>query len=408
MTPPFVQITDPVATETKVPAINPPAPGGDIEHGHYIVHTLECVERVVLATDEGTEIIRTFFLDPYESHPWLISVLLGAVTPDPNDNTKWVRRLPAHDSYVPECYCTEARVVATHSDAMAGSPPIGKGVIGGGHSVQDGLDAVQGTLNKESPRGHVRIVEPYRDVSDAGCFVRAVFRPIIYEKVLQGTPFKFTPSPFDFVDPLKLPLPKTVSCGMQLKYTLGKILNANVGTEGFVTQPFEQFTIRRLMVGKVPENTIAKLAGKINVNTFTIGNLSFPPETLRFDNCEVVKRAVPYIDGSLNVWYDLLYVFTQNLIFDEYWDTAGNDYGGPQYVGWNCILGCPLMPVLGLPIALSTARGFIKSVPLSYYPVGWKSQVFNTDSYRPLYLYDTDSKAGTANGFADLFDPAST
>jgi len=119
---------------------------------------------------------------------------------------------------------------------------------------------------------------------------------------------------------------------------------------------------------------------------------------------------VPYSDGttnSLTVWYDLLYVFTWNTIYDEFYTQAGFSKG---YVGWNRVLGCPKLPVLGLPqLRLNIDEGTLKDNPLSYYPVGWNSKMFG--AYRGLYLDDQNHDlpqsytSGTPNGFNDLFNP---
>ena len=207
-----------------------------------------------------------------------------------------------------------------------------------------------------------------------------------------------------------------MSTGIGLKYLLpGFERYPDVGSEGFITQPMQQFTIRRLMCPTVPSETIATLKGKVNSGFFSLGGHNFPPETLRFDDCEVVKRAIPYSDGTnagLTTWYDLLYVFTWNTIWDEYLiggAPAGDAGYSKGWVTWNRILGLPKAAILGVPVVKPGAGMFGDSVSLSYYPVGWKSSIFG--AYRPLYLLDTQTagvKSGTDHGFYDLFNPAST
>jgi len=384
------------------------------------INRLECRERTIRASHDGTEIVRTFYVDPYEAHTVVLSALLGAVEPDPNDATKYIRRKPAEDSWFDNFYCTDAWVEQVDQQAMAASPSLGV-YPPGNYSASQLRGFISnvglGLTHREEPTGITRArldVNDAQSTSDAGCFIRASFKPLIHE-----TPTTWTsgdtgtataPDAFDFVDPLLIPLTKIVSPGIGMKYTLvDRILYANVGSEGFVTQPMHQFTIRRLMIGKPPLMTIGKLKGKINSSDMTLGNFLFPAKTLRFDDCEVVKRAVPYSDGTedrLTVWYDLLYIFTWNSIYDYYYDDLGEFQ--LDYVTWNRILGVPQMPILGLPIFIPDPVGGLEFAPLSYYPVGWKPTMKIGD-YRGLYLEDTntdDYKGGSPHGFYDLFNPA--
>lgn len=387
------------------------------------INRLECRERTIRASHDGTEIVRTFYVDPYEAHTVVLSALLGAVEPDPNDATKFIRRKPAEDSWYENFYCTDAWVEQVSPEAMAASPSLGM-YPPGNYSVDDFRGFISNLYDDsfgEKPGGitiKTRGVDNAQSTSDSGCFIRAVFKPLICELPTMWTSgdtgTNVAPDAFDFVDPLLIPITKTVSTGIGLKYLLGNTAwYPSVGSEGFITQPMQQFTIRRLMCPSVPVTTIATLKGKINGGQFDIGQYKFPPETLRFDDCDVVKRAVPYSDGNangLNVWYDLLYVFTWNTIWDEYLIGRGIRDGYTHgYVTWNRILGVPKMSILGKDVVVAKPGGaFLEEAPISYYPVGWKSTIFG--DYRPLYLEDRKTggvKSGTGNGFYDLFNPAS-
>jgi len=369
------------------------------------INRLECVERVVEASDEGTAIRRTFYLDPYEAHPFVLSALLGAI-----ENGQ--RRLPAHDPYWADCYCTDATVKQVDQATMAWSP--GLGMKRGDASSADIVAALQG---KEVPTGPASTVTEQGStsgvtVTNAGCLIQSVFRPLVHEApgwaVGSGGYFGLSWSNFDFVDPQLHPITKTASTGTSLRYLVTGALSTNrfakVGAEGFITQPMQQFTIRRIMVPRIPATTISKFKGHINAQEFTIGNFTFAPETLRFDDCEVIKRAVPYCDGSFNLWYDLLYMFTWNTIYDEYWattnyETGEGQFAGPGYVGWNRIFGAPA-DMLGLRMVIP---GSVNQFPNSYYPVGWKSTILGT--YRGLYPDDTlNNDANYPYGFHHLFD----
>jgi len=357
------------------------------------IKTLECVERVVRSSDDGTEITRVLFLDPYEAHPFVLSALLGGIEEDK-------RRKPSSDSYFPDCYCTEAWIDQVAKETMGGSDTLNYN--DGELSDEKGmLEAINRALTtKEVPRG-IASVDHAGKVTNAGCFITAKYKPLVCENPdWSFGAIGYDTDTFDFVDPQLHPITKTVSCGAGLKYLLkGALLYGSVGSEGFVTQPMQQFSIRRIMCPSIPTETIGKLKGKVNGSEFKLGKFTFAKETLRFDDCEVTKKAVPNYDGKLSVWYDLLYIFTWNTIFDEYHDNASVSFSTePGFVGWNRILGLPLTPILGTPVIINDALAHI-----SYYSVGWKSELFG--DYRPLYLSDSNTDA--VAGFAALFDPAS-
>jgi hypothetical protein len=389
------------------------------------INRLECRERTIRASHDGTEIVRTFYVDPYEAHTVVLSALLGAVEPDPADATKYIRRKPATDSwFTSDFYCTDAWVEQVDQQAMAASPSLGV-YPPGNYAVSDFRKFISNAgagdwSCKETPGGitvRTRNVNDAQSTSDAGCFIRAVFKPLIHETPTWGSDVGFganPPDPFDFVDPLLIPLTKTVSTGVGLRYFTNSKMYPWVGSEGFVTQPMAQFTIRRLMVGNPPLAIINRLKGKINFLGFDLGRFHFAAGTLRFDECEVVKRAVPYSDGTtdrLTVWYDLLYAFTHNAIYDEYYFNEDGATGFRKgFVTWNRILGCPKLPVLGMPqLRLNVDEGTLKDNPLCYYPIGWNSHLFGP--YRGLYLPDENHQlpdvytSGTPNGFHDLFNP---
>lgn len=427
------------------------------------IKTLECVERTVRASHDGTEIVRLFYVDPYEAYPIVMAALLGGIdrtnpgTPldvngkpsvnaqgviasaDPDDpNTISVRRKPSQDSYVPECYCTDCWVDQVAREAMSSATTFRDSNKDYNHDytaieLRDytqgfkGMDAGSyGHIEKEVPRGVCELTygeegsDPrWQGVkSNAGCYIRAVYKPLI----CQNPGDTWTPGEtgitkldmFDFVDPQLHPTPKVVPCGAGLKYVIGGAeLYMSVGSEGVMTQPLQQFTIRRIMCPSVPTKTINRLAGKVNSGIYKFGKFMFYDQTLRFDACEVYKRAVPDENGNLTIWYDILYVFTWNPIYDKYWTGTKFDYG---YVGWNYVLGCPmqigtfgLLSVFIINEGGVAGAGEARQAPVSYYPVGWKESLLG--DYRPLYLTDKGTlngvRAGTSHGFYDLFNPAS-
>ena len=382
------------------------------------INVLECVERTVRASHDGTEIVRLFYVDPYQAHPYVMAALLGGTElTDPNEaeseDNLLKRRKPSRDSYFPECYCTDAWIDQAAKEAMAGSDSIRPGSFSDGSVCKSDTDLTVSHIaeylgyTKEVPRGASETVKPNGVMTNAGCYIRAIYKPLICEDPKWNSEAcGFTPDLFDFVDPQMHPSPKVISCGAGLKYLIeSHILYADVGSEGVVTQPMQQFTIRRIMCPSIPTVTINKLFGKVNGAVFSIGKFLFPIETLRFDSCEVLKHAVPSSDGTFSVWYDLFFNFMWNPIWDEYW--AGTEFM-PGYVGWNRILGRPnLVGAFGVVYPADLDEKHLKA-PISYYRVGWKSDIFGP--YRPLYLSDTKTNGvdtGTTLGFYDLFNPAS-
>ena len=302
------------------------------------INRLECVERIVRASHDGTEIVRTFFVDPYEAHEQVLSALMGSAWVD--DNGKGIRVKPAHDSYFSNCFCTEAWVDQTAKESMASSPALAQANqnpidLAGVNWIGDILNQAH---QKEVPSGpSTTLVNDV--VQNAGCFIRATYKPLIWEdpgeRWTEGT-IGYTPDPFDFVDPQLMPITKTVSCGVGLRYLIHTkdmpLFYPAVGSEGFCVQPMQQFTIRRIMCPSVPVSTISQLKGRINVGQFDLGKYHFFDSTLRFDDCEVVKRAVPSSSGTFSVWYDLLYVFTWNTTYEEHFTIADPNTGDGNFM----------------------------------------------------------------------------
>lgn len=387
-----------------------------------IFNRLEVMDRQVTCAHMGTEIVTRFYVEPYSAYSYVLQMLLGSFAAD------GTRIKPACDSFLPDCYCDEATVEPLSTDLFG---------MGQSLTVEPGLKVgvdwtdseIRQVLQAEPSTQSVWAVNGAAANQQAGAVIRAVYHPLITEPLTTAqhtnTYGEWTPDAFDFVDPQLHPLTKVVSCGAQLKYLLPAAVYPKVGSEGFVTQPMQQFSIRRIQVKDIPVKTINRLLGKVNAIEFGIGQFVFPPATLRFDEAQVEKRAVPKADGTMNVWYDIMYLFTWNTIYEEYWQNVydeqgviiSGDFQGPGYVGWNRVLGSPSAPIIGLPINPKTQALSIDGAPIAYYETGWKST--NLGAYRGLYLTDIygvpintqrdgitlGSSVPPVQGFYRLFDP---
>lgn len=341
---------------------------------------LENVDRWETVTNAGTNIVRKIYVEPYDAHIEVITKLIGGVSG--NDVID-----PSTDSYYPFLFCCDARLESFAAEGMLSSPSTG---FGG--------DVKLALRTKENPKG--------RD-GKCGAYIMAVYKPLIFGPVTSEW------NKWDFVNPLLTPVTFQTSCGRNTKYLIPSAAREGAGTltpfptmdkEGFLTQPMFEFTVERRMVSAADVfklfAIINTLKGKVNAMTYTFAGYEFPKECLRFDDCRIEKRVVPDSTGAFQTWYDILYKFTYNSVWDEYFDIGDYKYKS-GFVTWNRSFGTP-MDVTGLlPIKMkpagSTEWEFARSC---YYDVGWKSDVFGA-GYRRIYIPDVNSYGGKT--FADLF-----
>lgn len=335
--------------------------------------------RRVRMTPEGGEIVRRLYCEPYLSNPIVLETLLGNVTP--NSRIK-----PANDPVYPHYYCMQAEVDQIAIEAIGASPS--PKFTGGQHTV----DVIQSALQiAENPCGSTA------DTNPAGAYITAVYRPLI---IMDGLTSDL--DPFDFVDPQFEPTTMTTLVGKDLQFMrraigISELLTSPVtNNPGAITETVWTFTIRRLMVPIIPRYTISKLTNHLNKADWTIGSVTFPAETVRYDSCEIVNR----ISSTGKIWHDILYRFSIRMLWDTIYnltDDGDSDSGFSQsWVGWNHMLGNP-----GFGVAAN-----VSNPGLQYYPVGWEdANYFLFSNFRLQYRYDSEVHAenGNAMTFDDLF-----
>ncbi len=283
---------------------------------------LQQTNRTQHTTNSGIEIIRTFNCEPYEAHVDVIKALQGSVAKD--DNERWIRTPPSHDTYIRNCYCMETRVDFWDGDAMASSPDI-----------EDGAGSILKKL-EDTPEKPT--------VGAAGAKITAIYRPLItaWESSSQRDP---DPEAFDWIDPTFVPGTRQLPWPGGLFIRTQLALTKDVPPE--VSSPIEisvtTVTIRRILVGEPPWDLISAMAGSVNAKEFpgpdsrAISGLpKFHPQTLKFKNAAILNM----MDASGARWYEITYTFewiqhaTEELI----------DFGGTKESGlvtWNHVFMSP-------------------------------------------------------------------
>ena len=370
------------------------------------ITTVEIKERRERVTNNGMEIQRKFYVEPYTAKQELIAALLGTVEADPghpSDATYWKRNLPCPDSYYAFCYCTETALDEQHPLAMSGAKSLG---------VTSSMTPAQ-LIERLSIAEKAYGAGP--DV-DLGAYIWATFKPVRYAvpPIAVGDPQAWNSSrysSFDLINPTLTPFAKTASVGKNLKFTvtdytldLDVLPFGSLDSDAFITQSFSEFTVERRMVRNPPRELIAKFKGKVNEEKFSLGGpYVFEAQTLRFDDADIQPRVSIDATGAPNIWYDIVYHFTYNSIYARYWNGSGFTTG---YVTWNRVLGCPMsgLPLLSswMPIQLLPGGSdFEYAAFTSYYPVGWKEATFATGGVKRLY--QTDHETVSEMDFRHLF-----
>lgn len=372
-----------------------------------LISKLEIKERQEHIGNTGMEITRLFYVEPYEAHTELIALLLGSVQFGIKGQS--VRTDPMTDSYYDFCYCTDTSLNRQHPDAMCSDPSLG--------------------ITPTSDQDDVtRIIKTHREkaggATNLGVYINATFKPLVFtdpsDTGSQDVNWDRTRfSKWDMANPQMEPITKIANVGKTAKFLVadytsdfalpatppvGSLLTpyASFDSDAFITQPMSTFTIERRMCASVPLETIARLKGKVNAAPINFGNgYYFPAECLRFDEATIVKRTVPRVDGTLDIWFDITYQFTFNSIWDEYWDEEANTYK-QGYVTWNRAIGCPAAGcTFGLSPAVIGGGVVMGGTPTiahtAYYPVGWKSSVFGFQGIKKLYPLDTSISWGITN-----------
>ncbi len=313
---------------------------------------------------DGLEVQKQFYVDPFTVAPAVVEALQGSVFQEA-DKT-WVRRLPAVDPYYPYCYCNEALIdqVDPEKQSMAISPALG--VV-----VDEDEPDIPNVINYDRLMSKVNTVG---EEAAGGAFITAHYRPLI-SALVPPLAVSADPGPaaeaafalqdskmFDWIDPQWLPGVKTVAwpdgMGVIVRHGftgLPAAIRLPKGVADQVTVPITEFSIRRLLVGRIPWKTISSISNCVNhvdwpTNvTSGEGNIRFEglfkEETLKFDGAEIVEHYSPASDGGF--WYEIIYHF-QWLHLEEPNVYDANGRLDPRgVVTWNHALVTPEVGLLG-------------------------------------------------------------
>lgn len=240
-------------------------------------------------SNSGIDIMREFSVEPYEDYIEVVKELQGFV----RDGKRFP---PARDPYVNVCYCTETRVDFWHEAQPTSSEDL---TNKGQRDIREMLEDV-----KEKPRK-----------GTAGAKVTAHYRPLI-------TAWDEDPGPsgterWDWLDP-------TVTPGVrQIQWPNGLFITAEVAgvtathnVPDTVASPLgitiADVSIRRILVPKIPWDTIMGLANSVNDSKWPEDDhpaLSILPQfqakTLRFVGVDVLNM----LDSEGNKWFELVVNF---------------------------------------------------------------------------------------------------
>lgn len=282
-------------------------------------------DRTVHTSHSGIEIERTFYAEPYSSHPDVLKALQGSV--EKNGET-WERTDPAHDPWIENCYCTEAVLGFEDKEVMAGSPSLDAAA---GNDLADKL-----TKQKETPKEGA-----------AGYQVIAKYRPLLTAWTGDDSDGH---SKWDWLEPKFTPGVREIPWpnGLFAETTfLGDVVPDNIPDEvgSPVGVPVHDVAIRRILVGAVPWETIAASANALNKDVFPEAGTSaadnlpaFPERTLKFTGVDILNM----VDTEGNRWYELIVNFKWiNLWAEKLFNLGAGGESEEGWVTWNHALYQP-------------------------------------------------------------------
>ena len=415
------------------------------------VTTVENVDRIDHRDGEGGgSIIRTMYIEPYSSYPWVINALKGTIKN--NGDGTYSRVKPHYDplsAIVQNAesgsaktqgffYCTDTKVIPFAKEAVRGSKSSGfipsedlsvsidpSGVPDGNNQLANlfaafnNVDDFDMAANPDTlTTAEIRKGAPdyskangsaaFISEGNCGAFVTATYTPILFMPGIQSDPAKPNyQDPFDYVDPQWQPETKLTQMGQDLQFfaiNFAHVQDVYGGVKDTQTIPelIWNFSIRRLMVPQIPMITLSLLANKVNKTTQSIGNLKCPAGCLKMGTPETIVRRAP--DGTM--FFDLLLRFQIRMLWEEYYalnDVDSGPGGAPKpngmtrgWVDWNHQLG-----ILTTPNNVSLFGG-IRLDQLTYWPIGWTPGLFQFfGESRLMFLRDSDAAASDvlpANG----------
>lgn len=318
-----------------------------------VIRKFQELERKVKTGLKGSVVTRKFSLQPYDAFPDVVAQILGQIR---YVNGKLIRTLPMNDSLLPQCFATEVNIDGVGAFTSANNPTTGK---------------LFDVLNATNSYAEADLTVTYESGSHTSAQMATNS-----EAVLCTMDFDFSGKsltlPNEYFNWVNSPT-----------YNLSQsAVNATKFLPECQTQIVRHYCVNR------PINAILKLASRINAADFTVQDILFPKETLRFETANI-KENVTYNDVK---YYEINYKFSVQGIY-ELCATANETLASDgtisvacttalDYVGWNRIF--------------RPDRGY------------WDYVISNVGSRKP-YLPDTDItqsvSIGTITGFEILFHP---
>jgi len=294
------------------------------------------------SSSSGIDIVRTFYVDPYQEYPAVTRRLHGFVE---WKDGKWKRTPPAHDTYVKNCYCERTRVNFAHPDAACSADELSDGGKNG--TIIDKIQKQKEALQEGT----------------AGAIITAHYRPLITAwRTTDATDTRI----WDWIDPKYVPGIRQIPWpgGMHAAVDgAGEFDTRTVPDEAAqpIAVPVSDFSVKRILVGEPPWIEEKALCESINAEEWpTAGSpaalglgMTFPAGTLKFIDMDIVNM----VDSEGGRWFEV----TLNFKWLHYVSARMYDKNGKiepsGHVTWNHMLMRPTgFPVGWYSVFLSGTR----------------------------------------------------
>lgn len=368
---------------------------------------------------------RTFYVEPYTSHPWVMTALKGTISPPQGGgNQNWTRILPHSDPIYldaagnPLWFCTDAKCIPMNPKSITGCKSTGfeasndlptqaTNITNALNNVDDfdfasipDVMTVNETLNGEVDYNNN---QPFTSKGNAGAYITATYSPLLLVPGLDSS-ILGTPAVFDYTNPVITPLTVSTQLGRSLGLLAPKIkwnpvawalpqvwddnptdLFGGLSDSASVQEVVWEIRITRRLVPFLPQNALGALANKLNHAKFQIGSFNYAPGLVRMETPVITQGITP--DGYRYWNIELIYIVRQTYDSEYNWKSVLKDSTGAaipdgksqQWVDWNHVLGVP-------------ALGGVPQAGVGYYQAGWFDTVFIAfgGNFRGPYLFDLD------------------
>lgn len=355
---------------------------------------IEQLSRTNHTSTSGIEIVKRFYVEPYEAFTAVTLCLQGFTA-------HGLRSLPCRDSYLHNCYCAETRTDFAHEDAMASDESKAWSGVGSFKQILEGRHPAE-----PGEAGELPVPERWQpettERGTAGAIVEAHYRPLTtcWRPKEPEDPNDEGPSDnerkFDWLDlrirPGVRQIPWPRGLYIQAKqFIVDRDVNIPDDVANPIGVPVDDISIRRSLIETPPWKAIETCANSVNRKHFPISDRDregkvigtierFPwsyARTLKFVGADTSER----FDALGRVSFDLTYHFKRIVQWsDRLFDIHGNKTKG--WVTWNHVFMRP-----------------------RFAPVGWY-EVFLAEDKKVLDVVIPDMWPGTQLHAGRLFNEA--